>query len=413
MSIDVLSSEELQHIVHNARYREVLSDLLKPSVDRRDELISGAESGDSADHTVTDDQSERGADHTRSLRIHRLQPATRQKRGADTSRPALTKNTSQRPEGARVSESSREGNRKRRQGSDTPGPSSKRTKTASDQSSDEEEYFDPTLEREDREEFKVKVPKKIQKYVEKHFRRSLSKEERTAMLRKHPKPDTAAVAPPRLDSFISDFAGKKLDKGRDAQLAKIQGTMLYAANPLTNLWAELIDQGLTQDSQAAIFVSDVSEIIQRTLVLLGNASNLISETRREVALESVHPSLKKYGKGDFSKAGEDLFGQEFKDNLVKKVEADSAISKAVNIVSRSSSNPNSSGRVYRKQASDNRFFGGRTSRYGAVSGKIYQPYKYQGKGKHTPGKPFHRKGSVFDRLGTSLSNNAGNQQQPK
>ena len=82
-----------------------------------------------------------------------------------------------------------------------------------------------------------------------------------------------------LDSFISDFAGKKLDKGRDAQLTKIQETMLYATNPLTNLWAELIDQGLTQDSQAAIFVSDVLEIIQRTLVLLGNASNLISETR--------------------------------------------------------------------------------------------------------------------------------------
>ena len=228
---------------------------------------------------------------------------------------------------------------------------------------------------------------RAQKYVEKHFHRSLSKEERTAMLRKHPKPDTAVVVPPRLDSFISDFAGKKLDKGRDAQLAKIQGTMLYATNPLTNLWAELIDQGLTQDSQAAMFVSDVLEIIQRTLVLLGNASNLISETRREVALESVHPSLKKYGKGDFSKAGEDLFGQEFKDNLVKKVEADSAISKAVNIVSRSASNPNSSGRVYRKQASDNRFLGGRTSRYGAVSGTVYQPYKYQGKGKHTPGSP--------------------------
>ena len=55
-----------------------------------------------------------------------------------------------------------------------------------DQSSDEE-YFDPTLEREDREEFKVKVPRAIQKYVEKHIRRSLSKEEQTAMLKKHPK----------------------------------------------------------------------------------------------------------------------------------------------------------------------------------------------------------------------------------
>ena len=148
-------------------------------------------------------------------------------------------------------------------------------------------------------------------------------------------------------------------------------------------------------------------------MLLGNASNLVSEARREVALESVHPSLKRYGKGDFSKAGEDLFGQEFKDSLVKKVEADSAIFKAVNIVSRSSNNPANAGRVYHKQTSGSRFFGGRTSRYGAVSGKVYQPYKYQGKGKFTPGKPYPKKGSVFNRLGTGPSNNAGNQQQPK
>ena len=52
---------------------------------------------------------------------------------------------------------------------------------------------------------------------------------------------------PRSDHFISDFAGKKLVKGGDAQLAKIQGIMLYAANSLTKLWTQLIDQGLTQD----------------------------------------------------------------------------------------------------------------------------------------------------------------------
>ena len=172
----------------------------------------------------------------------------------------------------------------------------------------------------------MKVPKSIEKYVEKHFRRSLSKEERTAMLKRHPKPDTNAAAPPKLDSFVADFAGKKLDKARDSQLAKIQGAMLYAANPLTNLWADLIEQGLVQDSQAAIHVANVLEIIQRSLVLLGNANSLISETRRENALESIHPSLKKYGKGEFTKAKADLFGEEFKDTLVKKVEADSALS---------------------------------------------------------------------------------------
>ena len=103
---------------------------------------------------------------------------------------------------------------------------------------DSREHFNPELEKQDKEEFKTKVLKSVGKYLEKHFRRSLSKEERTAMLKKHPKPDSDASAPPKLDGFIPDFAGKKLDKARDAQLAKIQGALLYAANPLTNVWAD-------------------------------------------------------------------------------------------------------------------------------------------------------------------------------
>ena len=50
-------------------------------------------------------------------------------------------------------------------------------------------------------------------------------------------------------------------------------------------------------------------------------------------MEAVHPSLKKYTKGDFSQAGSDLFGEKFKQGLVEKVEADGALSKAVRIVS--------------------------------------------------------------------------------
>ena len=64
--------------------------------------------------------------------------------------------------------------------SDSPGPSStcKRARTSLVVSSDSEgEGFDSTLEREDKEEFKVKIPKPIQIYLEKHFCRSLSKEE--------------------------------------------------------------------------------------------------------------------------------------------------------------------------------------------------------------------------------------------
>ena len=126
---------------------------------------------------------------------------------------------------------------------------------------------------------------------------------------------------------------------------------------------------------------------------------------------SPYTSLKKYGKRAFAKAKADLFGEEFKDTLVKKVEADSALSKAVSIVSKTSG---STSKVYQKP-SGNSFFGSWTSRYSAASGRVYQPYnRFQGKGKQTPNKPYFKKGSVFDRLGANQSDrNPSNNQQNK
>lgn len=292
-------------------------------------------------------------------------------------------------------------------------PPSKRTCTTdahsssseSDSEDDESEGFNPTLEQEDKDEFRMDVPRPVGKYVNRHFRKGLTKEERTAMLKKHPKPNATAARLPKLDQFVVDFAGKKLDKAREAQLCRIQTNVLYVANPLTCLWSQLIDQGLTQRQDAKIGVSNVINTIQRTLVLLGNANNFISETRREWALEAIHPTLKKYGKGDFTEAEEHLFGETFKETLVKKVEADSVLSKAVNIVTRSSKGRDVH---YQKTTSRygrrGRFFGNRASGYGAAPGRAYNPYNahssqlYSGKGKQTTGRPYFKKG-VFNRLG--------------
>ena len=118
----------------------------------------------------------------------------------------------------------------------------------------------------DKEEFKYDVPDGVGLYLEKHFRKVLSKEERTAMLRRHPKPDTAVMAPPKLDPFILDFAPKKIDRARDAALARVQGSFLYAANPLANLWANLVEQCLDGDPQAVVPVGEILDVIQRSLV---------------------------------------------------------------------------------------------------------------------------------------------------
>ena len=77
------------------------------------------------------------------------------------------------------------------------------------------------------------------------------------MLKRHLKPDVEAAIPPRLDGFVADFAGKKLDKAHGAHLAKIQVAMLYAASPLTDLWTELIEQDLANNLKATIHVSDI------------------------------------------------------------------------------------------------------------------------------------------------------------
>ena len=53
--------------------------------------------------------------------------------------------------------------------------------------------------------------------MEKHFQRTFFKEERTDVLRVHLNPDTPVASPPKLDQFMMDFAGKRLDKSRDTQ----------------------------------------------------------------------------------------------------------------------------------------------------------------------------------------------------
>ena len=180
------------------------------------------------------------------------------------------------------------------------------------------------------------------------------------MLRVHPKPDTPVASPPKLDQFISDVAGKRLDKARDTQLIKIETNLLYVANPLAKLWSEVmeqgLDQGLDQDPKALIPIAEVLDTIQRALVLLGSANNTISETRREIALGAAHSSFRKYAKGDFSETGGNLFGEAFKEVLVQKVETDSALAKAVSIANKSSG-PKVFQRPQRSRAAESsRFF---------------------------------------------------------
>jgi len=88
----------------------------------------------------------------------------------------------------------------------------------------------------------------------------------------------------------------------------------------------LLDNNLLEDEEAVVNVHDVLEVVQRTLVLLGNANELISQTRRCTILQCVDHKLERYGEDPPKNNGDLLFGKEFCVQLKSQVESDKALS---------------------------------------------------------------------------------------
>lgn len=81
----------------------------------------------------------------------------------------------------------------------------------------------------------------------------------------------------------------------------------------------------------AVEVLAMIHMIQCTLCLLGKASELISQMRCIRILEVVDPSWSRYGSEEFPSSSDTLFGEGFQGKLSKKVERDTALSKAISI----------------------------------------------------------------------------------
>ena len=180
-----------------------------------------------------------------------------------------------------------------------------------------------------------KVPQCMQQYLNKHLKRCLTKEERETLFKEHPRPDLDTCVPPKVDKYMSEFLGKCLPKERDAELAKIQSAVLASIRPLTSAWQLLLDAGLEEDPQMVVPGSEVLTLIQCTLCMIGNASELISQTRRSKILDAIDPSWSKFGEDSYASVHNTLFGESFQSSLTTKVEKDTALSKAVSITKRS------------------------------------------------------------------------------
>ena len=80
-------------------------------------------------------------------------------------------------------------------------------------------------------------------YLSKHFNKSLSEEDRKAILDDYPVPVCVAVKPPKLGTEVMEqlkSKGKDPRFGAEKNLYKIQEQLLEATGPLTSLWVDLL-----------------------------------------------------------------------------------------------------------------------------------------------------------------------------
>lgn len=197
------------------------------------------------------------------------------------------------------------------------------------------------------------APEPVTKYMERHFRSPLTDEQRRVMHEAHPRPDTDAAFPPKVDESVLRWAGQRYPKALDQQLVGIQRDLLAATGPATCMWSSVCDMEAetSKDEEAGdlmVPAADVKEAVQRTLVLLGDLMVSVNSIRRQVILEAVDKEVAKVGKEVRTpSSGRHLFGDTFIEDVTSKLKSGAALQEAQKIV-RQASAPHSSHKPFRK-----------------------------------------------------------------
>ena len=157
-------------------------------------------------------------------------------------------------------------------------------------------------------------PNPMTSFLDKHFNRALSEEEKEAIMKDFPKPSCKVLSAPKLDEDVKDQLkrkGKDPHFGSEKSLFKIQEQLLDVAGTLTCLWADHLNK------EANVTSEDTLLLIQRALVLLGNASHSITLEWRKIAWSRLNPKLKSLATEDYTGRETNLFGPGFLEKASK------------------------------------------------------------------------------------------------
>ena len=228
--------------------------------------------------------------------------------------------------------------------------------------------FDPSVTPEN----SWKPPEHMAQFLSKHFNRCLSDAEREAILKDFPRPDDVDVLqPPKLDEEVKDQlkkSGKDPHFGAEKSLYKLQGQVMDVAGPLSCLWADLLNP------KASVSTENTLLLIQRALVLLGNASHSISLERRKIAWTRINPRLKSLATEEYAKRESNLFGPGFLEKASKKLESEKALSRVAGLGG--GSEPPAKRTRYANDKNDLRSFlsKGAPASYGGRQQQRHQPF---------------------------------------
>ena len=136
------------------------------------------------------------------------------------------------------------------------------------------------------------------------------------------RPNLPVTKVPRLDVDFRSVVGREQPDRQDQKIAKVQASVLATSAPLVKFWSHLSQQGITAKSDVAIPAGDVVKVIKDTLVLIGNASNYITCTRRMNFIDSINGAhqklaifLRKVTREDVKGTDGDLFGPQVRKKL--------------------------------------------------------------------------------------------------
>ena len=155
----------------------------------------------------------------------------------------------------------------------------------------------------------------FKEFLNSSFRRNLSSSQVFKVLEKTALPDMDIFVTPKLDKSLADQISphyRKTAENRDRELSKVQRHILNTAAPLTVLHDLL-------ENKQSVSHEEILALIEKSLCLLGNASNTVSTLRRSKVLYAINPSKISLAEALYPNAGTLLFG-----NDINKLAADSA-----------------------------------------------------------------------------------------